>query len=64
MSEANPDREIRRLLEFAGIGHAPEKVADLSLIVKQPPTLDRHKDHDLSAFDPDDIAFTLKFPRP
>ncbi|MCK6370206.1 MAG: sulfotransferase domain-containing protein, partial [Gammaproteobacteria bacterium] len=53
----NPLESTRRMLEFAGIEAAPEKLAALARLVRTPTSVGRYNKHDWRAVDPADVAF-------
>lgn len=54
---ADPEGELEALREFAAIQVSKKELAKLASTVKAPTTSGRFRSHDLSQFDPADIAF-------
>ena len=61
---AEPQAQIEALLQFAGISSDPALKADLLTRIKPPSSMGRFRDHRLSQFAPEDVAYvkSLGFP--
>ncbi|EGJ20309.1 hypothetical protein RSWS8N_19154 [Cereibacter sphaeroides WS8N] len=53
---ARPEAEIARLMDFLGLEPA-QPVATLAALIAPPASIGRHREHDLSVFDPADLAY-------
>ncbi|TGD74094.1 sulfotransferase [Mangrovimicrobium sediminis] len=53
----DPEGELEALREFAGIQISKADLQDIAQTVKPPSTSGRFREHDLSIFDPADVAF-------
>ena len=57
----SPDSEVQSLLSFLRITPVPEAWQRASALVRQPPTIGRYREHDLSQFDEDDLSALRTF---